>query len=143
MLCIFFIVQGTCGLFIVFVHTCAIVFNWTSSKMAELPPEQRYLLWLVTAFTHLVTVFCIIWFFIGHIWFIQELKSEVQYIVGIWMIYYRIRYSRRVLHPFQKKIHHHLQQSSENDKCLDAKETTENQKNVGDNANTGQLLIYI
>ncbi|CAF1537835.1 unnamed protein product, partial [Rotaria sordida] len=42
MLCIFFIVQGTCGLFIVFVHTCAIVFNWTSSKMAELPPKQRY-----------------------------------------------------------------------------------------------------
>ncbi|CAF1539803.1 unnamed protein product [Rotaria sordida] len=143
MLCIFFIVQGTCGLFIVFIHTCAIVFNWTSAKMAELPPEQRYFLWLVTAFTHLVTIFCIIWFFIGHIWFIQELGIDFHYIVGICMIYDRIQYSRRVLHPFEKKIHHYLQQSSENDKCLDAKEKTENQKNVGDNANINQLLMNI
>jgi len=27
MLCIFFIVQGTCGLFVVLVHTCAILFQ--------------------------------------------------------------------------------------------------------------------
>jgi hypothetical protein len=66
--------------------------------MMNLQIDQRLTIYYLVAFTQLVTGFCIIWFFIGHIWFVIAFSGSycygytrefpiiifiVQYIVGI------------------------------------------------------------
>jgi uncharacterized membrane protein len=127
-------------------------------------PENRRAIWCLITFAHLVTVFCIIWFFIGHIWFISQfvtcvggfgyrcnLKMHVftiimvvvQYIVGMWMIYCRIWNDSETLRYLRKKIQHRLEQFPDNDKCLDKRDTIACQKNVHNDANVKQPFMTI
>ncbi|UJR13185.1 hypothetical protein I4U23_000207 [Adineta vaga] len=114
----FFTVQGAFGLFIVSAHVSSIAFRWTPSKMTRLPFERRYAIQIFLATANLVTILCIIWFFIGHIWIFLQIEHDIwhdsqrdrratifgiimfiiQYIVGIWLLYCWIQNNPQIVH---------------------------------------------
>jgi hypothetical protein len=121
-------------------------FSWTPSRMRHFYPEERLMIWNLTAFTHLVTIFCIIWFCIGHIWFIQALTTidplhgdwcyrsiptfhiilfVVQYIVCIRFVCSFIWNNPRILRYLRKNIHQRLNQFPNNDKHFDTEDVNQ------------------
>ncbi|UJR38753.1 hypothetical protein I4U23_031418 [Adineta vaga] len=121
----FFLIQGLFGLFIVLIHTCSILFCWTPSKIANLSFEQRFIIQILMASANLITIFCIIWLFIGHVWVILTMKEYttgnnnnhlrasilfsiiafiVQYAVGIWCLYSWIQNNSQILHRTNEYI---------------------------------------
>lgn len=121
--------------------------------MAHLSVEYRVSIRQIITVAHLVTVFSIVWFFIGHIWFFQVFGGNsywpwygcggmraftiimviVQYIAGIWITIFRIWYSPRVLSWFRKKVQHRLTQFPDNNKCLHTEAPIVDQKSVDNN----------
>lgn len=87
--------------------------------MAQLSVECRMFIRLFITLAHLATIFTVIWFFIGHIWFIPvffggEPETSlrvftmvmviIQHIVGIWMVSCRVWYKPRVLRWLAQEI---------------------------------------
>ncbi|UJR19209.1 hypothetical protein I4U23_022339 [Adineta vaga] len=103
---IVFILHGIFGLITVLLHLCTIIFRSPLFLMTPWSYNQRRFIRYSTISSHLFTIICIIWFLIGHIWFIQEfifvLTSRyyyfragtkftivmviIHYIVGIWLL---------------------------------------------------------
>jgi len=113
--------------------------------------RQRRSIWCLLAFTHLVMIFCCIWFLLSHIWFLPEIATQYyacgttlhrftqliilsQYIVGSWFIFSRIWNSPRALRWIQKQIQNRLQKfDSENEPS--SQETTIQKHNYNDQLN--------
>ncbi|UJR13215.1 hypothetical protein I4U23_000237 [Adineta vaga] len=75
-LCPFLIVQGSCGLIIVFIHFLALIFNWRPTNTIDYSENNRLAIKLVFLCANILTVFCIIWFFIGYFWKFQILDTH-------------------------------------------------------------------
>lgn len=129
---IVFFVQGICGLLCILLHMCASVSSLMRFLATKLPCDERLIKRSLITSAHMLTVFLIFWFFLGHIWFIGEIISKdvyyaqtmriftmvmvpIQYVVGAWLLYCCIWNNSRVLvRP---------DQSPNKNGCLDAKET--------------------
>ncbi|CAF1542594.1 unnamed protein product, partial [Adineta ricciae] len=110
------IVHGIFGLVTVLLHLCTIVFRSPLFLMTPWSCNQRQFIRYFTISSHLFTIICIIWFFLGHIWFIQELifvftmtyyyRREgtrftiiiviINYVIGIWLLYCCIRNRKKI-----------------------------------------------
>ena len=82
--------------------------------MTQFAFNQRHLIRYCVVLNHLLTIFSIIWFFIGHIWLVQEISFAfyrkfdipggtklliamfiLEYVIGIWLLYCCIRNNAR------------------------------------------------
>ncbi|UJR17084.1 hypothetical protein I4U23_003981 [Adineta vaga] len=94
------------------------IVQWTSnSNEGEIiiVRKKRQFVRYCTIVSHLFTIICIVWFFIGHIWLVQEfihafttsysLKEGtqfaivmiiIQYIVGIWLLYCCTQHQKKI-----------------------------------------------
>lgn len=121
--------------------------------------ERLFKRYLITA-AHLLTAFLIFWFFLGHIWFVDDIVHHssyydheihvftmvmvpIQYVVGIWLLYCCIWNNSRVSPHPNKNIQHLLNQTFNQNECLDTKETTICHESVDDNINIDQYLTII
>jgi asparagine N-glycosylation enzyme membrane subunit Stt3 len=84
--------------------------------MSHLPTEYRCPGYYILGFSQLILVFCVLWFLLSHVWFIELYTDDwyygrimsryilfgvimfiVEYIVGIWIVYCRICSSPQIL----------------------------------------------
>ncbi|CAF1292770.1 unnamed protein product [Adineta ricciae] len=119
------ILQAAFALVIVSLHLCISVSRSPSFLMTQFSFNQRHLIQYCVILSHLLTVFSIIWFFIGHIWLIPEIAYAfawefrvssgtqlvipmfiLEYVIGIWLLYCCIRNNVRHLtqHRMSKEI---------------------------------------
>lgn len=97
--------------------------------MAQISFKKRRAIWYLIGFTHLISIFCIVWFFVGHIWLVPEIVGHhytckrmlhrftqimvlMQYTVGTWFIFCHIWSSPCALRWLEKKIQVRLTQIS-------------------------------
>ena len=67
------------------IHSSIYLFSWTSFKLTHKPVLHRHLIWTLMAFTHVVTIFCVVWFFVSHIWFARQFRikyDDYRYLYG-------------------------------------------------------------
>jgi len=128
----------------------------------RLSVENRLCIRIILSFAQLLTAFCILWFFIGHIWFVHALFEPcymstrcaakrtftlimviIQYIIGIWIIFSLIWNTRRVLHGLKRIIQGRLDQFPDYEKHLYTQESTLHSKNTESDLNHIQHLTII
>ncbi|UJR16627.1 hypothetical protein I4U23_003527 [Adineta vaga] len=126
MICIFLIVQGVCGLCIVFVHTAEAFVNCNTICPFRF---NTNVVKCIFAFTYCLVIFSIIWFMFGHIWMFRKINvsdngqfcktstSKVtimillyEYLIGIWYMGSRIWNNLFILNSLQNFIQHRLHQ---------------------------------
>lgn len=128
--------------------------------MMQTSRRKRQTIWCLIGFTHLVTIFCVIWFFIGHVWFLPEIARQyyacsktlhhftqiivlIQYIAGVWFIFCSIWNSPRTLRWLEKTIQHRLSQFSNDEQCDDKDNTTEHREIIYGNVQQNEHLNCI
>lgn len=111
-------------------------------------------IWQLITLAYLVTVFSVIWFFIGHIWFIPTFFGEwvytsmrtftiimaiVHYMVDICVTYGRISHDPQVLCRFVKIIEDWLADLSDPDERVSRKESIADENTEDTNQ---QIIIF-
>ncbi|UJR19998.1 hypothetical protein I4U23_023132 [Adineta vaga] len=150
--CPMMIVQGSCGLVISLIHLLAIIFSWKPENMVDYSKNQRLAVKLILLCSQILVVFCIILFFVAHLYVITDATWEfisrgyscsdyyvntdrskifgyvailLHYIMGICYVCHRLWNNASFLRFLNKIIQARLKNYQEDERILDIEKSDE------------------